>query len=42
MDDGFHVETIAVTPRIGITKSADLPLRYVISGNRFVSSKAVL
>jgi len=28
---------IEVTPRIGITKSADLPLRYVIRGNPFVS-----
>jgi DNA-3-methyladenine glycosylase len=28
---------IAVTPRIGITKCADLPLRFLIAGNRFVS-----
>ncbi len=28
---------IAVTPRIGITKCADWPLRFYISGNRFVS-----
>jgi DNA-3-methyladenine glycosylase len=28
---------IAVTPRIGITKCADLPLRFLIKGNRFVS-----
>ena len=33
-----HVE-IAVTPRIGITKCADLPLRFLIRGNRFVSGK---
>ena len=33
-----HVE-IAVTPRIGITKCADLPLRFVVKGNRFVSGK---
>jgi DNA-3-methyladenine glycosylase len=37
MDDGFEVGKVSVTPRIGITKSAELPLRYVISGNRFVS-----
>ncbi len=28
---------IAATPRIGITHCADLPLRFVIAGNRFVS-----
>jgi DNA-3-methyladenine glycosylase len=28
---------IGVTKRIGITKCADLPLRFVIKGNRFVS-----
>jgi DNA-3-methyladenine glycosylase len=28
---------IAVSPRIGITKSADLPLRFFIIGNKFVS-----
>jgi DNA-3-methyladenine glycosylase len=28
---------IAVTPRVGITKCADLPLRFLIAGNRFVS-----
>jgi len=35
-----HVE-IAVTPRIGITKCAELPLRFVVRGNRFVSGKRV-
>jgi 3-methyladenine DNA glycosylase Mpg len=28
---------IAVTPRIGITQCADLPLRFVIRGNSYVS-----
>jgi DNA-3-methyladenine glycosylase len=34
-----HEVDIAVTPRIGITKCADLPLRFIIRGNRFVSGK---
>ena len=37
-DDAFRPRRIAVTPRIGITKAADLPLRYFIAGNRFVSA----
>ena len=32
-----EVFTIATSPRIGINRSADLPLRFVIRGNRFVS-----
>ena len=36
-DDGFRVPRVMVTPRIGITKAAALPLRYVIAGNPFVS-----
>lgn len=39
MSDGFRVEEVAVTQRIGITKAAELPLRYVIAGNLFVSKK---
>lgn len=37
VDAGGKVEKVAVTPRIGITKSAEMPLRYVIAGNPFVS-----
>ena len=36
-DDGYRTRNIAVTPRIGITKAAELPLRYIIAGNPFVS-----
>lgn len=39
MSDGYRVEKVAVTPRIGITKSAEMPLRYVIARNQFVSGK---
>jgi DNA-3-methyladenine glycosylase len=42
MDDGFRAGKIAMTPRIGITRSAELPLRYVIASNRFVSTKVVV
>ena len=42
VDDGFPFGTILVTPRIGITKSADMPLRYVLAGNAFVSTKVRL
>jgi DNA-3-methyladenine glycosylase len=36
-DDGAPAPKVAVTKRIGITKSADLPLRYIVPGNKFVS-----
>jgi len=39
MDDGFEAGEISVTPRIGITKSAEMPLRYVIAANGFVSRR---
>jgi len=39
VDDGYRVRRVAVTPRIGIVKSAEQPLRYVIAGNAFVSAQ---
>jgi DNA-3-methyladenine glycosylase len=38
-DDGYRARGIAVTPRIGITKAADRPLRYLLDGNGFVSGR---
>jgi len=39
VDDGFRAVNVIVTPRVGITKSADMPLRYLIAENAFVSGK---
>jgi len=36
-DDGFRADQVITTARIGITKAAELPLRYLIAGNAFVS-----
>lgn len=38
-DDGWKAQELAVTLRIGITKSAEMPLRYLIAGNPFVSGR---
>ena len=40
-DDGYRVRRVIVTPRIGIAKSATMPLRYLVAGNRFVSGARV-
>ena len=37
VDDGYRVRRVAVGPRVGITKSAEEPLRYVVANNPFVS-----
>ena len=39
VDDGYRVRQVTVTPRVGIAKSAEQPLRYFISGNPFVSGE---
>lgn len=36
-DDGEPPPGVLITKRIGITKAADMPLRYIVAGNRFVS-----
>ena len=38
-DNGYRVRRVAVTPRVGIVKSAEQSLRYFIAGNPFVSGK---
>jgi DNA-3-methyladenine glycosylase len=40
-DDGFTPERIMATPRIGITKAADRPLRFAIAGNPLVSGRRI-
>lgn len=39
VDDGWRPNETRETLRIGITKSHDMPLRYVVAGNPFVSGK---
>ncbi len=36
-EDGFRATRIQITPRIGISKAIDRPLRYILAGNPFVS-----
>jgi len=39
ISDGFQTKEVAITQRIGITKSMEMPLRYVVAGNAFLSRK---
>jgi DNA-3-methyladenine glycosylase len=41
VDDGYRVRRATITPRIGIVKSAEQPLRYFIAGNFFVSGTGI-
>jgi DNA-3-methyladenine glycosylase len=40
-DDGTRARDIRTTPRIGLTKAADKPWRYLLNGNPFVSGPHV-
>jgi len=40
-DDGYKARRVTTTPRIGITKAADMPLRYLLAGNPFVSGPKI-
>ena len=41
-DDGYRPDQILTTPRVGITKAAARPLRYLIAGNPFVSGRRIV
>ena len=41
-DDGYEARAIVITPRIGITKAAERPLRFLLAGNPCVSGPARL
>ena len=36
-DDGYEVENIATSSRVGIKDALDLPWRFYVEGNEFVS-----
>ncbi len=37
VEDGFQPRRVTVTPRIGVSKASQRPLRFLIAGNAFVS-----
>jgi DNA-3-methyladenine glycosylase len=41
-EDNFRPKGIKTGPRIGISKAADRPLRYILTGNPFVSGRKLI
>ena len=39
VDDGFCVERVLATPRVGISKAIDKKLRFVVAGNEYVTAR---
>jgi DNA-3-methyladenine glycosylase len=40
-EDGYRVRSIRITSLIGISKAADMPLRYMLAGSAFVSGRKI-
>jgi DNA-3-methyladenine glycosylase len=40
-EDGFRARNIETTPRIGITKAIERPLRFILDGNPFLSGRKI-
>ena len=41
-EDGSSPPRVLITKRVGISRATEMPLRYIVAGNKFVSGKANL